>query len=989
MPTDTSEKGLEALMVAGLCTHGWVQGSGDDFDAAWAIDRSQLRAFLADTQPELVEAFDLDEESMTRTKALSRIQGEITSRGIVDVLRKGIKHGSHEATLFYPSPSKGNVTAADLFNRNRFTVTRQLRFSPDKTKLSLDVCLFINGLPVVTFELKNNLTKQTVQDAIKQFQYDRDPKELIFAFRRCLAHFAVDDAEAWFCTRLAGKASWFLPFNKGYNDGAGNPPSSVGLKTAYLWEEVLTRDGLTDIIENFAQVVEEEDPNTKKKKAVQIFPRFHQRSVVHKLLADIFEHGVGQRYLIEHSAGSGKSNSIAWLTHQMIRLEKADTEGRDKPIFDSALVVTDRRILDRQIRDTIKQFAQVGSIVGHAESSNDLKTLIEQGKKIIITTVQKFPFILDAIGDDHRNRTFAIVIDEAHSSQGGRTAAALAKVLAKKDEDDDGSGEEDDDEVQDLINDAMTSRQMLSNASYFAFTATPKNKTLEMFGTPYSDGRVIKHRPFHTYTMKQAIDEGFILDVLKSYTPVNSFYRLVKKVSDDPEYDTKRAAKKLRAYVEGHDYAVRVKAEIMADHFLEHVIAPNKIGGQARAMVVTGSIKRAIQYYEAISAYLREINSQYKAIVAFSGEHDFRGKQVSEASLNGFSSNAIVEQIRTDPYRFLVCADKFQTGYDEPLLHTMYVDKVLSGVKAVQTLSRLNRAYPKKYDTFVLDFQNDIDVIRHSFEPYYRTTILSDETDANKLHDLQATLDDAEVYDSEQVDQFVVLYLRGADRNNLDPILDACVGTYKDELDEDGQVTFKGGAKAFVRTYDFLASILPYTNAEWEKRAIFLNFLIPKLPAPKEEDLSQGILDAIDMDSYRAERQSAIRVLLPDADVEIEPVPAGSAGALPEPEFDRLSNILKAFNDLFGNIEWTDSDRIRHILVDEIPAKVNADSAYQNAKKNSDKQNARIEHDNALQRVIISMISDDTELFKQFMDNQDFKKWLSDTVFGLTYGDAA
>ena len=989
MVTDPSERGLETLLVEGLCAHGWSPGSNDDFDPAWAIDLKQLRAFLADTQMELVDALDLDGESMTRTKALSRLQGEITSRGIIDVLRKGVKHGAHNVALFYPSPSKGNVTAAERFNLNRFTVTRQLHFSPDAANVSLDVCMFINGLPVVTFELKNQLTKQTVQDAIKQYQYDRDPKELVFAFKRCLAHFAVDDAEVWFCTRLAGKTSWFLPFNKGYSDGAGNPPNPEGMKTAYLWEDVLTRDGLTDIIENFAQVVEEEDANTKKKRAVQIFPRFHQRSVVHQLLADISKYGVGRRYLIEHSAGSGKSNSIAWLTHQMVRLERVDVAGRDKPIFDSAIVVTDRRILDRQIRDTIKQFAQVGSIVGHAESASDLKTLIEQGKKIIITTVQKFPFILDAVGDEHRDGAFAIVIDEAHSSQGGRTATAMAKALAKKGEDDDGSGADDDDAVQDSINEAMEARKMLTNASYFAFTATPKNKTLEMFGTPHGEQGRTKYRPFHTYTMKQAIDEGFILDVLKSYTPVHSYYRLIKKADDDPEYDVKRAAKKLRAYVEGHDHAIKVKAEIMVDHFLEQVVAPSKVGGQARAMVVTGSIKRAIQYFQAISTYLREINSPYKAIVAFSGEHEFGGKQVSETSMNGFASSAIPNQIKAEPYRFLVCADKFQTGYDEPLLHTMYVDKVLSGVKAVQTLSRLNRAHPKKYDTFVLDFQNDVDAIRDAFAPFYRTTILSDATDANKLHDLQARLDGASIYDDEQLRDFVALYLRGSDRDQLDPILDACVGTYKDTLDEDGQVAFKGGAKAFVRTYDFLASILPYTNADWEKRSIFLNFLIPKLPAPIDEDLSKGILESIDMDSYRAERQSAIKVLLPDQDAEIEAVPARSPRGKSEPELDKLSNILKAFNDLFGNIQWTDQDRIRTILAEELPAKVNADSAYQNAKMNSDKQNARIEHDKALERAIVSLITDDTELFKQFVDNQDFKNWLSDTVFGLTYDVAA
>jgi type I restriction enzyme R subunit len=535
----------------------------------------------------------------------------------------------------------------------------------------------------------------------------------------------------------------------------------------------------------------------------------------------------------------------------------------------------------------------------------------------------------------------------------------------------------------------MEARKMLPNASYFAFTATPKNKTLEIFGEPHSEGGQVKHRPFHSYTMKQAIQEGFILDVLKSYTPVGSYYRLIKTVPGDPEFDVKRARKKLRRYVEGHDRAIQTKAEIIVDHFLEQVVGLRKIDGQARAMVVATGIEHAIQYYHAIQAYLVERKSPHRAIVAFSGEHEYGGVNVTEASLNGFPSSAIRNRIQEDPYRLLVCADKFQTGYDEPLLHTMYVDKVLSGVKAVQTLSRLNRAHPKKYDTFVLDFMNDVDTIRDSFADYYRTTILSEETDPNKLHDLKSTLDAYEIYDQPQVDQLVALYLGGADRDQLDPILDACVATYKEELDEDGQVDFKGKAKAFTRTYGFLSSILPYTNADWEKLSIFLNFLTAKLPAPVEEDLSRGVLDAIDMDSYRVEKQAVQHIQLPDADAEIEPVPASGGGHKPEPEVDTLSNILRSFNEQFGNISWTDADRVHQLITEAIPEKVAADPAYQNARMNSDKENARIEHDHALLRVVTALLKDDTELFKQFSDNPEFRKWLTDTVFGITYRDPA
>jgi type I restriction enzyme, R subunit len=489
--------------------------------------------------------------------------------------------------------------------------------------------------------------------------------------------------------------------------------------------------------------------------------------------------------------------------------------------------------------------------------------------------------------------------------------------------------------------------------------------------------------------MKQAIDEGFILDVLKSYTPVNSYYKLVKTVESDPEFDTKRAKKKLRRYVESHDHAIQLKAEIMVDHFQEQVIDLRKIGGEARAMVVTSGIERAIQYFHAIRNYLQERKSPYKAIVAFSGEHDYGGAKVTEASLNEFPSSKIADMIQEHPYRFLVCADKFQTGYDEPLLHTMYVDKHLSDIKAVQTLSRLNRARPQKYDTFILDFMNDASTIQDAFEPYYRTTILAEETDPNKLHDLKSDLDRAEIYTPVDIDEFVKDYLAGTEREKLDPILDGCVALYLENLDEDGQVDFKGKAKAFLRSYGFLSAILPYTNAEWEKLSIFLNFLVPKLPAPKEEDLSKGILETIDMDSYRVEKKAAIKIQLPDQDVEIEPVPLDAGGGRAEPELDRLSNILKAFNDQFGGVVWSDRDRVRKLVTEEIPAKVAADKAYQNARENSDKQNAKIEHDKALKRVMTAILKDDAELYKQFSDNPEFRRWMTDAMFSMTYEEGA
>ncbi len=997
MPTDTTERGLERLICTALtgspCDRGdavdgavherpatygydWIPGIPNSYDREHCVDLAQLTVFLEDTQPAIAEALDLAADGPARRKFLTRLSREVGKRGVVDVLRHGIRHGPHRIELFFGAPSPGNAQAKARFDANRFSVTRQLRYSAAQTGLALDLALFVNGLPVATLELKNNLTKQTVDDAVRQYRHDREP---LFAFGRCAVHFAVDEHEVRFCTHLQGKASWFLPFNKGWNDGAGNPPNPDGLRTDYLWREVLTRASLTDILEHYAQVVTVKDEKTGRQTSTQIWPRYHQLDVVRKLLADVRRRGAGGRYLIQHSAGSGKSNSIAWLAHQAIGVARDGA-----PVFDSIIVVTDRRILDRQIRDTVKQFAQVGATVGHAGRSGDLRRFIERGKKIVISTVQKFPFILDEIGDRQRGRRFAIVIDEAHSSQGGKTSAAMSQALSE-------AGREDAGETfEDAINRLMQARTLLPNASYFAFTATPKNKTLEIFGAaePQADG-TLPHRPFHAYTMKQAIQEGFILDVLSGYTPVRSYYRLAKTVADDPEFDTHKAQKKLRRYVEGHDYAIRLKAEIMVDHFHERVLAPGKIGGQARAMVVTGGVDRAIRYFHAINHYSIERKSRYRAIVAFSGERTDHGATVSEASLNGFPASLIADRIREEPYRFLICADKFQTGYDEPLLHTMYVDKLLSGIRAVQTLSRLNRAHPRKHDVFVLDFMNDADTIRAAFAPYYRATLLADETDPDRLHDLQADLDRAQVYTSAQVDELAGRYLAGAPRDRLAPILDACVAGYRGDLDEDAQVDFKGKAKAFVRTYGFLSMVLPYGNAEWEKRSIFLNLLIPGLPAPKEEDLSRGVLEAIDMDSYRVEKQAAMHVLLPDTQGAIEPVPVAGGGRKAEPELDRLSNIVDAFNVRFGNIAWEDDDRVRRLITEEIPARVADDAAYRNARRNSDRQNARVEHDRALERVMTAIVNDDTQLFRRFAEDEGFRRWLTDAVFGLTYEEPA
>ena len=998
-PTDTSERALENrvchILAGDDCERdafpaairerpaaysaGWICGDATDYDAELCIDIAQLAAFLHATQPEIAAALSIDADTPARRGFLQRLKREVDSRGVVDVMRKGVKHNQHEVALYYAMPSPDNHAAFDLYDNNRFSIARQLRFGARNRRETLDLALFVNGLPLVTFELKNNLTKQTAADAAQQYRR-RNRHEPLFRVGRCLAHLAVDESEALFCTEIAGKQSVFLPFNKGYRGGAGNPVNPMGLKTDYLWHEIFDRYSMTGIIERYALLIESKDAATGKPKRRQIWPRYHQIDAIRKLTSNVQGNGAGKRYLIQHSAGSGKSNTIAWLTLYLVDLER-----QGAPAFRSAIVVTDRVLLDRQLNQTIRQFTQVGSTLAHAESAADLSRLLAEGVKVIITTVQKFPFIQDAIGGaELRDDNFAIVIDEAHSGQGGRAAAAMSQTLGGEERASDGDDDGEPEDYEDRINRIIESRKMLPNASYFAFTATPKNKTLELFGAPrpQSDGK-IKHFPFHSYTMKQAIQERFIIDPLAHYTEVKSYYRLVKAVEDDPKFDAKRAQRKLIRYVEGSDQAVRAKAEIMVDHFLDGVIKPRKLGGQARAMVVTDGVERAIDYFFAINACLRQRGSSHRALVAFSGERERGGKPASEASLNGFPDTQTAAKLREDPYRILICADKFQTGYDEPLLQTMYVDKTLFGIRAVQTLSRLNRAHPAKADVFVLDFMNHSDDIAEAFSDYYRATILSDETDPNKLHDLKAALDGRRLYSPDDIRAVAKAYLDGEDRGVFEHMLDACARRYRD-LDEDSQIEFKGSAKAFTRAYAFLSQLLSFASVEWEELSIYLRFLIPKLPAPTADDFSLGIEDAVDMDSYRIEKRAMREILLADADAEIDPLPADGGGHMPQPEMESLSAIIAEFNSLWGPL-FTDPGKASQML-ESVSADAKSDAAFLNAARGkTDVENAREQHKQALNKAINAVINGSAEFHKAYHENADFHEWINSALFVDAY----
>lgn len=994
---DTSETGLEKIIVDWLRDkNGYEQATPHDYNKDFALVDTWVERFVVATQPDKVEQSMCFASPSERMKFFTRLANEITKRGVVDVLRKGYKFNGSTFDLYYPLPSDLNPSAKKAYGQNIFGVIRQVMYSKTNTN-EIDFVVFINGLPLATFELKNNYTGQTYENAIRQYQTDRNPKELLLQKKRCVVHFAVDDQQVWMCTALAGKDSWFLPFNRGVNGGAGNPVVENDTMTSYLWKDILTKPTLSNIIENFAQVIvsKEKDMKTGKirDKEKVIWPRYHQLDAVRTLVKQTQKYGVGKRFLIQHSAGSGKSNTITWLAYQLVVLLK-----NQQPFFDSVVVVTDRVNLDRQIRDNINAFQRLSNIVGWADKSETLRLMLQGGKKIIVSTINKFSFILDEIGSTLKDRRFAIIIDEAHSSQNGAMSANLATglsgyaapkayvmpyvceagMVASSGPDVDIETEEED--TDDKINRILKGRKLAKNANYYAFTATPKNKTLEMFGEKITDAEGnVSFVPFHEYTMKQAIEEGFILDVLKYYTPYSSYYRIMKTSADDPEYDKKKAHGKLRAYVEAQPETIEKKAEIIVEHFCSKVFM--KIGGKARAMLVTSSIERAIEFYKVITRMLEERNSPYRAVVAFTDKM-IDGQLVTEASLNGFPSAEIETKMEEEPYRILVVANKFQTGYDQPLLHTMYVDKQLSGVKAVQTLSRLNRCHPKKQDTFVLDFANDPEMIQKAFQDYYKTTVLVGESDVNKLNDLTETIEGFCFYTQDDVDRVVELKLTGNDddRPAMDAVLDGVTERFKEELNEDEQIVCKSGIKNFNRCYPYFSSIMPFESAEWEKQYIFYSLLVKKLPKLKIDDFTEGLIDNIDFDKYRIVKEEERQIVLENENAEVAPVPVGHGTGKPVPEMEALSTIVKDFNELFGNIDWKNRDEVQR-QINELPARIAGSVDFANAVKNGDSQVAQITFNDDMIAIVAAMLEEKTEFVQTYFGNKDFQNFVNARVY--------
>lgn len=962
----TSERALENVIERDLLASGYTAVGSSAYDRQYHLFPGELFAFLEATQPAKLARLRTEYGPHMQARVLERISREIGLRGLPDVLRSGVKTSGEKLDLYYAAPvSDLNPDVAARHGQNRFGVVRQLHFSDASAAKSLDMALTVNGLPVVTLELKNTLTNQTVVHAMRQYEL-RGTREGLLALGRVAVHFAVDDELVRMTTHPQGEKTRWLPFDRGFDERGGNPPNPYGLKTAYLWQDVLTPTSLAELLERFAQLVAERDEDTGKKRQKMVFPRYHQREVVRALLADVRARGVGHRYLIQHAAGSGKSNSIAYLAHQLAELVGPLQDGSEGHLFDTVIVVTDRRVLDKQIRETIRGFHHDRSFVTAADKGAwQLREALAGGQKIIITTVQKFPVIVNEVGA-LPGRRFAIVIDEAHSSQSGSAARLMNETLSGGVQvPADGSADDD----EDAINRVVEARRMLKNASYFAFTATPKNKTLQVFGQRRaSDGKFVA---FHEYTMRQAIDEKFIVDVLRSYTSYQSYFRLASLSPDDQKlFDGKQAQAKLRKYVEAHPQTIEQKARIMVEHFLSDT--RRKMGGRAKAMVVARSIDNAIAYKRAFDRLLD--GTGVGALVAFSSRDDLTE---SELSLNGFPGEDIPKEFRKPQWRVLIVAEKFQTGFDEPLLHTMYVDRPLSGVQAVQTLSRLNRAHPAKEDTFVLDFINSPERVQDSFEPYFRTAVLEREANVDRLHDLELALERAGVYTSQDVREFAGLYFSGAARDVLDPPLQRAAAAYVD-LEADEQMEFKGSAKSFVRAYEFLSGILSFTNPDWERLNVFLRYLVTKLPTPDDTDNVRGLLERVKLDETAIVNKGTHSLTLV-GDVEVKPVPDDLGRGMPEPELVTLMDIIKSFNDRYG----LTPEQQRTIA--ELPAKIAQQTEYQNAKKNSGRQNAKISFARLLQSLFQGMFSEQSDLYAKFVGDKAFQSDLTETLFRIDY----
>lgn len=978
MSSLTSENTFEKAIVESLVVEGgYSEIIGAEYNPEIGFFKDEIISFLKSSQPKRWEKIEAIHGKDVEKRVLARLFKELDLRGSLDVLRNGFTDYGIKFRMAFFQPESGlNPDTLLLYAQNRLSISRQVYFSR-KDKKSIDMVIALNGLPIVTIELKNHFTGQSTDDAKKQYKETRDPRELLFSFKkRALVHFALDDEEVYMTTKIEGAKTYWLPFNKGDNHGAGNPINPNGYKTDYFWKEILAKDSLMEIVGKFIHLQKEDyivDGRLYTKEKM-IFPRYHQLDVVRELTEEAKSQGAGTNYLIQHSAGSGKSNSIAWLAYRLSSLHNSS----DERVFDSVIVITDRRVLDKQLQDTIYQFEHKTGVVQKIDKdSSQLATAISHGKNIIITTLQKFPYVLDKVGEIE-SRNYAVLIDEAHSSQGGDASKKMKEVLGSPElEDEEDSDYTAEDFISDEVAKSAKARGKQSNISFFAFTATPKDKTLSLFGTKDVEGNPIAN---HLYSMRQAIEEGFIHDVLLNYTTYELSIKLTKTIEDDPNVDKKKASKAIRTFVEFHPHNVRQKSEIIIEHFRK--VVAHKIGGKAKAMLVTASRLQAKRYFDAFKKYIEEkgYSSEIKVLVAFSGkvmdEEDLINYPdgVSEPQLTGYGEKELPEVFKKDEYRILIVADKYQTGFDQPLLHTMYIDKKLSGVKAVQTLSRLNRTAIGKEDTFILDFVNDRETILKSFQDYYETTSLENEPDPNHLYDLKGKLDAVQVYWADEVEAFASIYFNPHYKNSvkmqsqLYALIDPAVARYKALESEEKQDEFKKSLRTWTNLYAFVAQVMPFWDANFEKFYAYAKLLFLKLP---KRDLGESLQldDEVALEYYRLEK-------IKEGNLELQKDQKGLIRGLTEAgikrseeEKESLSEIIKILNDKFGT-EFEEADKL---FFEQIEEELISDDVL--------KKQAQVNSMDTFKYAFDEMFFD--KLFGRMEQNQDiFNKILEDSSFG-------
>lgn len=993
-----SEAAFETAIETYLLADGYQCVAPQGFDQARAIFPEMVLGFVRETQPTEWAKLEALHGERTGEQVLGDLCKWMDQHGALSTLRHGFKcYGRTLHAAFFKAAHELNPELEARYAANRVGLTRQLHYSPRSEK-SLDVTISLNGIPVATLELKNPLTGKTVEYALRQYKQDRDPREPIFEFkRRTLVHFAVDTESVMMTTRLAGTATHFLPFNKGYDNGGGNPPDPAGrtYRTAYLWEEVLQRESLLDLLARFIhlQIEEKRDDHGRKVKAESmIFPRYHQLQAVRMLVEAARDEGVGHNYLVEHSTGSGKSNTIGWLTHRLASLHDAKNER----VFDSVIVVTDRVVLDQQLQDTIYQFEhKLGVVQRIDESSRQLAEALENAVPVIITTLQKFPFVSRQLlkmrkergGDDTgtlATRRCAVIIDEAHSSQGGETATDLKEVLGGErlqEEARKRAAEEGREDMEELFR-SMAKRGRQANLSFFAFTATPKHKTMAVFGR--------KSQPAHRYTMRQAIEEGFILDVLKQYTTYATYYKLLKACLDDPNVERKQAARALARFMRLHPHNIAQKTEVIVEHF--QTVTRHKIGGRAKAMVVTGSRMEAVRYKQSFDRYIKAKHYEIRSLVAFSGTvQDDKVKDVTytEVGMNeGISEKELPEKFATQEYQVLLVAEKYQTGFDQPLLHTMFVDKRLAGIQAVQTLSRLNRVHPLKEDTFVLDFVNDREEIRDAFKTYHKGAVMGEEVDPARMYAIKGELDSAGIYLDEEVERFSAVYFKPKQRQSvldhqvmnaaLDPAVSRFSARQKDHADE--AEVWRGKMQDLLHLYGFLSQVIPYQDSDLERLYVFLRHLSPKLPRRRSGPAYQ-FDDEVRLEYYRLQKISEGSISLQDGEARRldGPTEVGSGVAREHPVL--LSQLIDVVNERFG----TDFNQADQLFFDQIVAAAILDRGMQQAAAVNPEDKFELVFRNLLEKLFVERMDQNEEIFVRFMNDASFQKivtgWMASEAY--------